>query len=177
MPAMQRKTPIPVLDTSQDAILAELEILRHLLVEAAGTPEATGETGVVLLRLFPDLDLSRWETLCHRIDLRAWLALPFSANPLQTLVHIQETIRNLVFLSEHDPLTRLSNRGAFDRILDAECIRATRSGQALALALIDLDDFKQINDTHVWKPEADFRTDVISLDDRYPSDPEVAKLF
>lgn len=30
---------------------------------------------------------------------------------------------------------------------------------------------------HVWKPDADFRTDVITLDDRYPADPEVEKLF
>lgn len=30
---------------------------------------------------------------------------------------------------------------------------------------------------HIWKPDAEFRTDVISLDDRYPADPTVAKLF
>jgi hypothetical protein len=30
---------------------------------------------------------------------------------------------------------------------------------------------------HVWDPKTDFRTEVIALDDRYPADPEIEKLF
>jgi diguanylate cyclase (GGDEF)-like protein len=43
-----------------------------------------------------------------------------------------------------DPLTRVANRGGFDR----ELARLVASGRSLSLALVDLDDFKQINDTH-----------------------------
>jgi diguanylate cyclase (GGDEF)-like protein len=147
MPAMKPST-YPLLDAGQDAVLAELETLRRLLADVAKNPETAGEVGVVILRLFPELDLARWEELCRSKDLREWLALPLAANPLPTLTHIQETLRELVFLSEHDPLTKVHNRGAFDRILNAELIRAARSGQSLALVLFDLDDFKNINDTH-----------------------------
>ena len=33
------------------------------------------------------------------------------------LARIQQTLKELVFLSEHDPLTKLYNRGAFERII------------------------------------------------------------
>jgi diguanylate cyclase (GGDEF)-like protein len=46
-----------------------------------------------------------------------------------------------------DELTGLSNRRRFDEILDAEVERARRFGQPLGLVLLDLDDFKAINDT------------------------------
>ncbi|MEA2428706.1 MAG: hypothetical protein QOF37_2334, partial [Thermoleophilaceae bacterium] len=47
-----------------------------------------------------------------------------------------------------DPLTGAANRRSFQASLDAELKRAARDGRALTLVLIDLDGFKQINDTH-----------------------------
>jgi diguanylate cyclase len=47
-----------------------------------------------------------------------------------------------------DELTGLPNRSAFLRQLDAEIGRARRYGFSLALALIDLDDLKLINERH-----------------------------
>lgn len=47
-----------------------------------------------------------------------------------------------------DPLTRLANRRRFDEALTAEVERATRLGQPLGLVLLDLDDFKAVNDEH-----------------------------
>jgi two-component system, cell cycle response regulator len=50
-------------------------------------------------------------------------------------------------LAMHDPLTGLFNRRALmDRLL-AEVRVVKRTGQTLAFAMIDIDDFKQINDT------------------------------
>lgn len=138
----------PALDLPQDEILAELEMLRRLLDAAGKSGSAPDGEGLVLMRLCPDLDLADWEVLSHRKDLRDWLALPLTSNPLPALTRIQRTLRELVFLSEHDPLTKLYNRGAFDRILSAELIRAARAGQSLALVLLDLDDFKVVNDTY-----------------------------
>jgi len=139
-------TPIP--DVSQESILAELATLRRLLAETDQPSKATGEDGLVLMRLCPDLNLDDWEDLARRGNLRDWLALPLAVNPLPSLARIQTTLQELAFLSEHDPLTKLANRGAFRRILDAELIRSARAGQSLSLALIDLDDFKHINDSY-----------------------------
>jgi diguanylate cyclase (GGDEF)-like protein len=47
-----------------------------------------------------------------------------------------------------DPLTGLANRQAFEQELDREWKRATRYEHDLGLLLIDLDGFKEINDTH-----------------------------
>lgn len=47
-----------------------------------------------------------------------------------------------------DPLTRIANRGSFDRALRRMVSSAKRAGTSLSLAMIDIDNFKAINDTH-----------------------------
>jgi diguanylate cyclase (GGDEF)-like protein len=47
-----------------------------------------------------------------------------------------------------DPLTGISNRRRFDQLLHSELERTAQSGTALAVAYIDLDGLKQINDQH-----------------------------
>ena len=47
----------------------------------------------------------------------------------------------------YDPLTHLLNRRAFDSHFEAAVERARRNGARLGLAFIDLDDFKNANDT------------------------------
>lgn len=47
-----------------------------------------------------------------------------------------------------DFVTGLSNRRAFENKLDEEFDRATRYGHPLSLLMLDVDDFKRINDTH-----------------------------
>jgi len=51
------------------------------------------------------------------------------------------------FLAYHDPLTRLPNRRYFHNRLDEALERAGRNGETPALLLIDIDRFKQLNDT------------------------------
>jgi diguanylate cyclase (GGDEF)-like protein len=46
-----------------------------------------------------------------------------------------------------DDLTNLPNRRAFAEAVAAEEVRARRSGRPLAVALVDIDDFKWVNDT------------------------------
>jgi diguanylate cyclase (GGDEF)-like protein len=49
-------------------------------------------------------------------------------------------------LSELDPLTGLGNRRVFHQVLAREVARSRRYGRRLALIVLDLDDFKRIND-------------------------------
>ena len=53
----------------------------------------------------------------------------------------------LEHLANHDPLTGTLNRWAWDRELARALAEAHRDGRMVAIALIDLDDFKQLNDT------------------------------
>jgi len=47
-----------------------------------------------------------------------------------------------------DELTGLSNHRRFQEVMDAEIERAKRFQQDLGLVLLDIDDFKQVNDTY-----------------------------
>jgi diguanylate cyclase (GGDEF)-like protein len=58
----------------------------------------------------------------------------------------QDASRRLYHMSVRDGLTGLYNRHHFDERLAAEVAFATRHATALALMLIDVDHFKQIND-------------------------------
>lgn len=48
----------------------------------------------------------------------------------------------------HDPLTSLPNRALFNDRLEHGLAQARRHGWMIAVMFIDLDDFKNINDTH-----------------------------
>jgi diguanylate cyclase (GGDEF)-like protein len=59
-----------------------------------------------------------------------------------------ERARELRLSGIRDPLTRLANRSFFQDRLEQELRRAARSGQPAALAILDIDHFKHVNDTH-----------------------------
>ncbi|HEY3327797.1 MAG TPA: EAL domain-containing protein [Novimethylophilus sp.] len=67
-----------------------------------------------------------------------------SYTDITALKHAEETIRHQ---ANFDPLTNLPNRRLFNDRLDQEIKKSNRAGQPLALLLIDLDRFKEINDT------------------------------
>ncbi len=51
-------------------------------------------------------------------------------------------------LSIIDPLTELYNRRYFQQVLEKEFLRSNRYSSPLALAMIDIDNFKKLNDTY-----------------------------
>jgi len=62
----------------------------------------------------------------------------------QMRLELQETREQLVL----DPLTGARNRYGMELSLSQEAARMRRNGGKLTIALLDLDHFKQINDTH-----------------------------
>lgn len=59
-----------------------------------------------------------------------------------------ETNLALEHLASTDHLTGVSNRRAFELVLDREISFTRRYGVHMALAMFDLDKFKDVNDTH-----------------------------
>jgi diguanylate cyclase (GGDEF)-like protein len=71
------------------------------------------------------------------------VALPPVILLQRSLMHQQ-----LAAAARTDPKTGLLNATAWQREADAEVIRALRTGAPLALLLVDVDHFKQVNDSH-----------------------------
>jgi diguanylate cyclase (GGDEF)-like protein len=62
-------------------------------------------------------------------------------------VDLQRANEDLLRLSSLDPLTGLANRRLFDQILERECARLKRTGSAVSLLILDVDHFKELNDS------------------------------
>jgi diguanylate cyclase (GGDEF)-like protein len=75
-------------------------------------------------------------------------ALRMFANQATTAVASVAAYEEMQFLADHDPLTRLGNRRAFTRRLAEEVHRAGRYAQRFALVVLDVDEFKELNDRH-----------------------------
>ena len=109
--------------------------------------------GIGLFALRPEKTINASvQTYQHRIfyaalgsfALLVLVALTF-ARPILNAVG---DFRRVASQAATDALTGLANRRSFDDELALEWRRAERVGDSLALLLIDLDDFKSINDGH-----------------------------
>lgn len=69
------------------------------------------------------------------------------ARIVETLRRVEHTLR-LVEEAETDDLTGIGNRRRASRALAQAIARAQRTGEDVAVLLIDLDRFKRVNDTH-----------------------------
>jgi diguanylate cyclase (GGDEF)-like protein len=81
-------------------------------------------------------------------DLAALRLLAGPAGLALTLERMRQVADEVTRLASIDPLTGLFNRRYFDTSLKAELQRARRRGEPLALLMVDIDNFKAINDDH-----------------------------
>jgi diguanylate cyclase (GGDEF)-like protein/PAS domain S-box-containing protein len=74
-------------------------------------------------------------------------------SPANVLAHVQDVTerkrheQQLQYLADHDALTGLLNRRAFNRALQKHAELVERYGPAGSIVVIDLDQFKYVNDT------------------------------
>lgn len=61
---------------------------------------------------------------------------------------LNRTLSELEFYSTHDPLTGLHNRRYFNEMLEYEVGRSGRHKHEFTVLMLDMDDFKDVNDTY-----------------------------
>ena len=99
----------------------------------------------------------RWEKRKNGEDYLEWLTVSSVRDERDEVTHyvcvfsditeLKESQDKLDHLAHHDPLTALPNRLLFHDRLQHAMVRAAREGQQLAVLFIDLDRFKNVNDT------------------------------
>jgi len=113
-----------------------IEKLQRVLGATLAMVLAAGAAILMLWSFNRRLNKQKWIIQEYNERLRAQLA---ENEALQTKLR-EEVIR--------DPLTGLFNRRYLEETLDRELSRAGREQSPLSLAMLDIDHFKRLNDTH-----------------------------
>lgn len=134
-------------DIDQERLLRELEDLgtRLKTMQPSGL-QGEPDTLLALVRLVWGLNLEDWQDLSRQHSIDEYLALPLDGSQYPVLARLLKLIQRLSHESRHDPLTGLLNRRAFQQELEREMERSQRMDTLLSLAILDVDDFKQVND-------------------------------
>lgn len=142
--------PEPGAVTNDQGIAAELETLRReLLGHKRRTHNNTNaEEDLVVFRFVHGMPQAQWTALTSRPELAGWIAMPLHEDAYSALRRMQQTLDSLTHAVGHDDLTGLARRDIFERSLIAEMERARRTKSSVSLAILDIDDFKRINDTY-----------------------------
>lgn len=131
---------------NQDFLL----LMRQEQVETvnwAGKPQSLAGDSDALLELTPRASFQMWSQQVKGVS-NPWYDVDIeAANKLRELVieHIEKI--QLENLSLHDPLTKLANRLLFQRKLSEAIELSVRNNSLSAIYMLDLDEFKPVNDT------------------------------
>lgn len=102
-------------------------------------------TGIGIAGVFGAIKLTRWQRTAAELESQ----LRSHSFELQiTLEELAEKNQLLQQQTETDALSGVFNRAYFNRQMQAELKRSRREQRPLALVLLDIDYFKQINDNH-----------------------------
>lgn len=138
------------------------EILRHGARNGIGVRIDDGDVEALIARTLPrrrsvprksfetDFMDGRWFWMDHTILPNGWV-LTVGAD-ITALKHNEKSLRQAheaaLLASRMDLLTGLPNRRHILELLDEALAASTVSGSSLCVAVIDIDRFKSINDTH-----------------------------
>ncbi|WP_462323548.1 GGDEF domain-containing protein [Desulfoplanes sp.] len=136
-------------DTLQN-ILEDLEALNKQIEAADRSSRAKDPQGdiLALVRIIKGVAPEKWQEQGGLERFPQWIAVPMGHDNSSSLQHIQDQLDRLAFQKDHDPLTGLPNRQVFEITLQRELERAYRFKNPVSLCIIDLDDFKKINDDY-----------------------------
>jgi diguanylate cyclase (GGDEF)-like protein len=109
------------------------EVLRDSAAQLEAAPEALSQT-LAMLQLSFDVTIIG---ICER----------FETERARTDEELERRQEELAFLATHDPLTELPNRTLMLDRVEQMLVRARRHQGPIAALFIDLDNFKNINDT------------------------------
>ena len=143
----ENNPPPPALQGDARALLEEVARLQQALEKQGQPSDALRRTGLILAKRCAGLNLDLWDAIAAEGQFQDWLALPADGGALPHLMRMQRIIEELAHQNRQDPLTGLANRRAFEKHLHMELDRSQRTGSSLSLAMMDLDDFKAVNDT------------------------------
>jgi len=102
----------------------------------------------VVLRIVRPDGSEVWTSVSSHPLVREGESRPYGAvTAFSDITERRRAQEQIAFLAYHDPLTKLPNRALLDEHLALGLARARRSGHAVALLYVDLDDFKAVNDS------------------------------
>ncbi|HYC42121.1 MAG TPA: diguanylate cyclase [Noviherbaspirillum sp.] len=114
----------------------------HKISEAKGIPELNR----ILQDVMHDTKVAQAEALRSRDEM---MAARQEVQDAETRIHeLEGKLAELSELVREDQLTGSLNRRGLDEVFEREVSRSERRKAPLCIAMLDLDDFKKLNDTH-----------------------------
>jgi len=106
--------------------------------------------GIVLFGALADTEFGPHlhEVITIGIAVPLIVVMPFASVAIQLVRQLERERANAIALAELDPLTGLLNRRRFGELLERDGAIAVRGGRTWMVAMLDIDDFKSVNDLH-----------------------------
>jgi diguanylate cyclase len=115
-------------------------------VHKIGQAKGIGELNRILQDVMHDTKAAQTEALRSRDEM---LAARQEVQDAETRIHeLEGKLAELSELVREDQLTGSLNRRGLDEVFEREVARSERRKSPLCIAMLDLDDFKKLNDTH-----------------------------
>jgi diguanylate cyclase (GGDEF)-like protein len=114
--------------------------------QAIGQARSIGDLNRLLQDVLQDTSSMQAQALGVRDDLLSARRQVEEAE--QRIAALERELRDVAGLVREDPLTGALNRRGFDELFQREAIRTRRSNQPLCVALVDVDDFRHVNESH-----------------------------
>lgn len=135
--------------------LTAIDVLRRALTARIGSGDAEAQLQKIWIRLEESLHDPSLPPFVLEIDDALIVAVSSRAmadggwvTTIEDITARRRSEEQIVHMALHDGLTGLPNRTSFNRWLDGEIVQAASHQRQVAVIAIDLDRFKEINDSH-----------------------------